>query len=175
MEVGDLDGRPDNRHLDSQANGIVRLPLHQGVYLLDTFRTLLGFQRQHQSLLVLGYAVGEVFRLELELLGILVRLVVLRTMNFHLFLPFLFLDGIDCRAVVPRIHLLINELALLVLIPYRSVGLIDTDDIHIVVQRGTLFTKHLLIGRVEDTTGLTGIRCLLCLSGAELGNHQHQK
>ena len=153
---------------------MIGLALHQSVNLLDTFSTLLGLQRQHQSLLMLSYAVGEVFRLKLELLGILVRLVVLRTMDLHLFLLFLILDGIDRRAIVPGIHLLINELTFLAFIPYRAVGLIDADDVHVLVQGGSLLSEHLLIGTVEDAARLTGIGSLLCLHGAKGRQKQHQ-
>ena len=162
-EVGNLDSRPNEGNLDADTDGVIGLALNEGVDLFNTLRTLLGLQRQHQPLLMLGNAVVEVLRLKLELLRVLVRLVIPSVVDLHLFLTFLFLDGIDSGAVVPGVHLLVLELALLTLIPDGAVGLIDADDVHIVMQCSPLLAKHLLIGVVEDTTGLTGIGRILSL------------
>ena len=123
---------------------------------------------------MLGNAVAEVLGFELELRGVFVRLVVLGIMNLHFLLALLFLDGIDRRAVVPRVHLLVDELASLALVPYRTVGLIDADDVHVVVQGCSLLSKHLMIGIIEDATGLTGIGSVLCLYRTEGRQKQHQ-
>ena len=166
MELGDLDRGPDNGDLDTHTDRMIGLTFHQGMYFLDTFLSLLGFQGDHQSLRLFRKAVVEILGFKLELARILIRLIILGTVDLHFLLLFL-LDGINGGTIVPGVHLLILKLALLTFIPDGSIGLVDTDDVHVVVQRGTLFSKHLLIGTVEDPACLTGIRSILSLDGTE--------
>ena len=141
------------------------------MYLLDTLCPLLGLQRQHQALFVIGNAIVKILRFELELTRILIRFIVLRTVNLH-FLLFL-LDGIHGHAIIPRVHLGIHKLAFLTLIPDGTVSLIDTDNVHIVTQRGSLFTEHLLISLVENAPCLTRIRTILSLHRGQCRQQHH--
>ena len=80
-EIANLDGGVEDAHLDADADGVARLLVKQTAGLLDTLDALLGFERDVVPLLGVLDAVRVVVGHKLELGGVLVTFVRVRTID----------------------------------------------------------------------------------------------
>lgn len=89
---------------------------------------------------------------------------------------FLLAEGHVSRlTVVPRVDPFVDELLLLSFIPNGSVGLVDADDINVVLQRSTLLAKDQIVCLIENTPSLLFVGCFLCIDSQCLQTDYREK
>ena len=137
--------------------------VEQTTGFLDALDTFLGLQCDVVTLFGVLDAVGVVVGRELKLGGVLVALVAMGVVDGDG--AFLLLVTIVGDVVVPGNVFLVDELALLAFCPDGALGLVDAYDVYFVVQSGTLFAVHHVVGLVEYAACLLGVGRLvfLCL------------
>lgn len=153
-EIGNLDGGGEDEHFHTHSFWIACLLIDVALGFFHAFHPFLGLQGNDELTIGLMGSVGVVVGLEGELGGVLVAFLVVGVVDHH-FLLLALQTGIG-GAIIPGDVFLIDELALLTLVPDGALGLVDAYDIDSIVQGGALGAKDHLVFLVEQPAGLLG-------------------
>ncbi len=153
-EIGNLDGGGEDEHFHTHSFWIACLLIDVALSFFHAFHPFFGLQGDDELTIGLMGCVGVVVGLEGELGGVLVAFLVVSIVDHHLLLLAL-QTGVGA-AIVPGNIFLIDELALLVLVPDGAIGLIDAYDIDSIVQGAAFGAEDHLVFLVEQPAGLLG-------------------
>ena len=153
-EIGNLYGGGEDEHFHTHSFWIACLLIDVALGFFHAFHPFLGLQGNDELTIGLMGCVGVVVGLEGELSGILVACLVVGIVDHH-FLLLALQTGVG-GAIVPGDVFLIDELALLALVPDGALGLIDAYDVDSIVQGATLGAEDHLVFLVEQPAGLLG-------------------
>ena len=159
-ETGYLHGRPKECYLDTEAEGIIGLSVYEAFHLADAHET--GMLQLHvylKALFCLPPTILEVVEIKFEFRQIFVLFIGISSINRNL-LRF-FIHHIGCHTIIPRGIAFLAISHFLAFITDVACGLVDTDNIHIIMQCGTLRTKYHLISTIEYVACLLGV--IACL------------
>lgn len=160
MKLRDVDVCPDEGNFNLQVDGSTRLLVDERLDELHSLATLFQLQCQKIALLVGADAVVVGVGLKLEVARILVLLVRLGIKKRHGLL--LLVYQIVILPVVPRQIAAFHEFALVAFVPDGAISLVESDQIHFIVERAALRPKHHLERSVEHLASLTSV-AILCI------------
>ena len=119
-------------------------------------------EREQNIVALAIHAVVEIVYVKLELTRVFVLLIRVGIMYFYGFL--LSVNHVCRHAVVPCIYALVGEPLLLSFLGDGAAGLVEANDIHVVMERAALRAEHLIVGFLKD-------KACLCIIIVAIGTY----